>query len=82
MLLLESTSDNMSILEQVSNNYLIKQEEQYKVKKILIYKNISRQKYYLVKWKSYSDFKNIWKLEDNLNKNLKTIKKYLWKKYS
>ena len=39
----------MSVLEQVSDNYLIKQEEQYKVKKILTHKDISKWKYYLVK---------------------------------
>ena len=47
--LLEFISDNMSVLEQVSNNYLIKQEDWYKVKRILKYKNISKQRYYLVK---------------------------------
>ena len=33
--LLESTLNSMSILRQVSDNYLIKQEDEYKVKKIL-----------------------------------------------
>ena len=67
----------MLILRQVSNNYLIKQEDWYEVKKILRYKNISKKRYYLVKWKDYFNFKNIWELKDNLNDYLKTIKKYL-----
>ena len=49
VLLLKSISDNMSILKQVSDNYLIKQEDWYKVKRILKYKDISKQKHYLVK---------------------------------
>ena len=40
ILLLKLTSDNMSVLRQVSDNYLIKQEDWYKVKKILQYKEI------------------------------------------
>ena len=67
----------MSVLRQVSDNYLIKREDWYEVKKILKHKNISRYKYYLVKWKDYSNFKNTWELENNLNKCLKIIKKYL-----
>ena len=41
--LLESTSDNVSVLKQVSDNYLIKQKNGYKVKKILRHKNISQK---------------------------------------
>ena len=74
--LLESVSDEVLILEQVSDNYLIKQENWYKVKKILKYKNINKQKYNLVKWKSYSDSENIWKLEENLNRCSEIIEKY------
>ena len=77
MLLLKSASDNMSVLRQVSDNYLIKQEDWYEVKKILRHKNISKKRYYLIKWKDYSNSKNIWELEDNLNNCLKTIKKHL-----
>ena len=33
--LLKLASDNVSVLKQVFNNYLIKQEDWYKVKKIL-----------------------------------------------
>ena len=40
--LLESASDIVLILEQVSDNCLIKQEDWYKVKKILEYKNINK----------------------------------------
>ena len=47
--LLKSASDEVSVLEQVFNNYLMKQEDQYKVKKILKHKNINKQKHYLVK---------------------------------
>ena len=49
ILLLEPASDKVSVLEQVLNNCLIEQEDQYKVKKILKYKNINKQKHYLVK---------------------------------
>ena len=49
ILLLESASNNMSVLRQVSDNYLIKQEDWYEVKKILRHKNISKKRYYLVK---------------------------------
>ena len=49
ILLLKSASDSILVLEQVLNNYLIKQEDQYKIEKILKHKNISKQKYYLVK---------------------------------
>ena len=59
MSLLKSASDNMLVLRQVSDNYLIKQEDWYEVKKILKHKNIDKKRYYLVKWKSYLNFKNI-----------------------
>ena len=77
--LLKPASDIISILEQVSDNYLIKQEDWYEVKRILQHKNINKQRHYLVKWKSYSDFKNIWKSEENLNRYLKIIEKYFLK---
>ena len=35
VLLLKSVSDSMSVLRQVLNNYFIKQENWYKVKKVL-----------------------------------------------
>ena len=47
--LLKPASDEVLVLEQVSDNYLMKQEDQYKVKKILKHKNINKQKHYLVK---------------------------------
>ena len=77
MLLLKSTSDNVLVLRQVSDNYLIEQEDWYKVKKILRHKNINKKRYYLIKWKDYFNSENIWKLKDNLNNCLKTIKKHL-----
>ena len=80
--LLEPASDNISVLEQVLNNYLIKQEDWYKVEKILKYKNIHRQKHYLIKWKSYSDFENIWELEENLDRCLEIIEKYSQREHS
>ena len=49
ILLLKLVSDNVSVLKQVSDNYLIKQEDWYKVEKILKHKNINKQRYYLVK---------------------------------
>ena len=63
ILLLEPASDIISILEQVSDNYLIKQEDWYEVESILKHKNVNRQKHYLVKWKNYSNLKNIWESE-------------------
>ena len=47
--LLEPAPDTVPVLEQVSDDYLMKQEDQYKVESILKHKNINRQKYYLVK---------------------------------
>ena len=66
----------MPVLEQVPNNYLMKQEDQYEVEKILEHKNISRQKHYLVKWKGYSDSENIWELKMNLDECSEAIEKY------
>ena len=47
--LLEPASDIISVLEQISDNYLIKQEDWYKVESILKHKNINKQRHYLVK---------------------------------
>ena len=80
--LLESASDNISILEQVPDNYLIEQEDWYKVESILKNKNINRQKHYLVKWKSYLSSENIWESEENLNRCSEIIEKYSQKKHS
>ena len=80
--LLKPVSDNISVLEQVSDNYLMKQEDWYKVKSILKNKNINRQKHYLVKWKSYLSSENIWESEENLNRCSEIIEKYSQKKHS
>ena len=75
--LLKPASDIISVLEQVLDNYLMEQEDWYKVESILKHKNINKQKHYLVKWKNYPDLKNTWKLEWNLDECLKIIEKYL-----
>ena len=80
--LLKPASDNMPVLKQVLNNYLMEQESQYKVEKILKHKDINKKEHYLVKWKDYFNFKNIWKSEENLDRCSETIEKYLWKEYS
>ena len=80
--LLKPASDNMPVLKQVSDNYLMEQESQYKVEKILKHKNINKKKYYLVKWKDYLNSENIWKSEENLNRCSETIEKYLQKEHS
>ena len=56
--LLESASKKVLILTQVSDNYLIKQEDWYEVEQILQHKNISNKWHYLVKWKEYSESEN------------------------
>ena len=80
--LLEPASDNVPVLKQVPDNYLMEQEDQYKVEKILKYKDISKKRHYLVKWKDYLNFKNIWESEENLDRCSETIEKYLWKEHS
>ena len=47
--LLESASKKVSVLTQVLNNYLMKQEDWYEVEWILEYKDISSKWHYLVK---------------------------------
>ena len=49
ILLLEPALNTVSVLEQVLDNYLMKQEDWYEVEKILKHKNINKQKHYLVK---------------------------------
>ena len=75
--LLESASTEVSELTKVSDNYLIKQKEWYEVQKILKHKKINDQQHYLVKWKKYSDLKNIWELTENLDKCACIIENYL-----
>ena len=80
--LLKSALAEISILAQVLNNYLMKQEEWYEVEWILRHKDINCKWHYLVKWKEYSDSENIWELIINLNDCKKTIEKYLQKAHS
>ena len=47
--LLKLVSAEVSELMKVLNNYLMKQEEQYKVQRILKHKKINSQQHYLVK---------------------------------
>ena len=47
--LLESALRQVSVLTQISDNYLIKQEEWYEIEKILHHKCINCQQHYLVK---------------------------------
>ena len=75
--LLEPASSEILKLIKVLNNYLIKQEEWYKVQKILKHKKINSQQHYLVKWKRYSDSENIWKLTENLDRCACIIENYL-----
>ena len=55
----------------------MKQEEWYKVEKILQHKDINGEWHYLVKWKRYSESENTWELIINLNDCKHTIEKYL-----
>ena len=80
--LLELASDSILVLEQILDNYLIEQKDQYEVEKILKHKNINKQKHYLIKWKSYLNSENIWELEVNLNRCLEIIKKYSQREHS
>ena len=47
--LLKSASTEVSVLTQISDNYLMKQEEWYKVEWILKHKDINYKQFYLVK---------------------------------
>ena len=75
--LLKSAPDTILILEQVPDNYLMEQEDWYKVESILKHKDINKQKHYLVKWKNYPDSENTWEPEQNLDECSKIIEKYL-----
>ena len=80
--LLKSALKQVSILMQILDNYLIKQEEQYEVEWILQHKNINHKWHYLIKWKEYLKSENMWELVINLNDCKQAIKKYLQKAYS
>ena len=56
--LLEPASAEVLKLTKVSDNYLMKQEEWYKVQRILRHKKINSQQHYLVKWKRYLNSEN------------------------
>ena len=75
--LLKSAPAEVLILTQVSDNYLMKQEEQYKIEWILKHKDINCKWHYLVKWKEYPDSENTWELIINLNDSKQAIEKYL-----
>ena len=80
--LLKSALTEVLILMQVSDNYLMKQEEWYKVEQILKHKNINHKWHYLVKWKEYPNSENTWEFVTNLNDCKQAIEKYLQKTHS
>ena len=51
---------------QTAENIKIKNDNEYKVKKILKQKRINRQPFYLVKWKGYNTLENTWEPIVNL----------------
>ena len=65
--LLEPALKQVFILTQISDNYLIEQEEWYEIEQILQHKDINHKWHYLVKWKEYPDLENTWELIINLN---------------
>ena len=67
VLLLESALKEVLILTQISDNYLMKQEERYEVEWILQHKDIDSKCHYLVKWKEYLVSENMWEPMKNLN---------------
>ena len=75
--LLKPVSAGVLELMKVPDNYLIEQEEWYKVQRILRHKEINSQQHYLVKWKRYSDSENTWELTENLNRCACIIENYL-----
>ena len=80
--LLKSAPAEVPALVQVSDNYLMKQEEWYKVEQILEHKDINCKWHYLVKWKEYPASEDTWELIMNLDDCKKTIKKHLWDTHS
>ena len=74
--LLEPAPKKVPILTQVSDNYLMKQEDQYEVEWILWHKNISNKWHYLIKWKEYSESENTWELKRNLDECEHIMKNY------
>ena len=74
--LLEPASKEVLILTQVSDNYLMKQEERYEVKWILQHKDIDSKCHYLVKWKEYLESENTWESTKNLNECQCIMKNY------
>ena len=45
----------------------IESKDKYEVEKILSYKQVNRQPYYLVKWKGYNTSENTWEPIAHLN---------------
>ena len=76
--LLEPAPKKIPVMTQVSDNYLIKQEGWYEVKQILQHKDISNKWHYLVKWKGYSELKNTWEPERNLDGCKHIMRNYCW----
>ena len=75
--LLESAPAEVPVLAQISDNYLMKQEEWYKVEWILKHKDINHKWHYLIKWKWYPNSENTWELIMNLDNCKSAIEKYL-----
>ena len=47
--LLKLALKQVPVLTEVSDNYLMKQKEQYEIKQVLQHKNINHQQHYLIK---------------------------------
>ena len=52
---------------------LIESDDKYEVETILEKKMISREPYYLIKWKEYDVSENIWELKENLKNCARTL---------
>ena len=79
ILLLKSTSTKVSILIKLSNDYIMNQRDRYQIQKILKKSENfeNEQRKYLVKWKDYNKFENIWELKSNFHNCQNVIIAYL-----